>query len=113
MSFLGVRQATGRVGVTSNPFGTANWTATFDPALLSIPISFEVDHMTLKGPVNSQAQVFIDTTFYSNVQRGDVNDWDPSQTFHIQGGSSIFFYWNTAVAPAPFVTIWCRESPVF
>lgn len=109
MSELGDRPATGIKGVDTNPFGAANWTVRFDPKTVQIPIAFVVYHISLKGPAPSTLQVYIDTTFYSNVARGDINDWDPNQTMFVRPGQTIYFYWDTASAPAPTVTIFCRE----
>lgn len=109
MSNLGQREADAVKGVQTNPFGSTNWTVVFDPRALSIPSAFVVYHIALKGPAPSTLQVFIDTTFYSNVARGDINDWDPNQVLFVRPGQTIYFYWNSGVAPAPHVTMFCRE----
>jgi hypothetical protein len=111
MGDLGTREAMGATGVQTNPFGSTCWTVSFTPGVLNIPLpSFEVYHMAIRGPSGSQFQIYLDTTFYSNVVRGDVNDWDPSQPMHVGSGRTIYFYWNTGTGSAPTATIYCRES---
>lgn len=110
--FLGQRPATGKLDRT-NPLGVNFWTVTFDPRLLAIQIPFEVYHIAVSGPTGSNFQVFLDNTFYDYVNRGDINSWDPAQPMHVRPGQSIYFYWNTGVAPAPSVTIFCREPTTY
>jgi hypothetical protein len=105
---LGSRQVTGAVD-PSNPVLVGGWTAAFTPQVLNISQQFEVYHIAVKGPIGSSFQVYQDTTFYDAVARGDLNSWDPSQPMLVQAGRTIYFYYNSAVAPAPLVTIYCRE----
>lgn len=106
---LGTRIARGTAD-PSNPQGAGFWTVSFTPRVLAIPMDFEVYHIALKGPIGSQFQIFLDSSFYDNVIRGDVNSWDPNQAMYVRRGQTIFFYWNTAAAPAPNVTIFCRQT---
>jgi hypothetical protein len=107
-SNLGDRQATGFLN-PNNPNVAGAWTVAFDPEVLSLPSEFEVWHIALKGPSGSALQVYIDTTFFSNVVRGDINDWDPAQVLGVASGRTLFFHWNTATGSAPLVTIFCRQ----
>lgn len=109
MSYLGSRVAVGKKGIDTNPFGTTRWSVVFDPATLELPAEFDVYHISLNGPAPSTAQWFIDTTFYSNIARGDINDWDPSQVAFIRSGQTLYFYWDSGTAPAPVVTLFCRQ----
>lgn len=112
MSDLGNRQATGVLDPT-NPYVAGAWTVAFTPRVLSIFDAFEVYHISVNGPSGSSFKIFLDTTFYDNVQVGDINAWDPSQPMFVRPGRTIFFYYNVTTAPAPLVTIFCREpSPV-
>lgn len=108
MANLGSRQATGVVD-PSNPVTAGGWTVAFTPQVLNIPQHFEVYHIAVKGPVGSNFQVYQDTSFYDAVPRGDLNSWDPAQPMHVQPGRTLYFYYSSAVAPAPLVTIYCRE----
>ena len=115
MSFLGYRQASGVLGTDSaDPYGIGMWVVTFDPAVMSISTGdFEVYHIALKGPTGSQFQVYLDRTFYDVNNHGDVNSWDPNQTLHMNGGQTLYFYWNSAATPAPTVTLWLRQPDLF
>lgn len=106
-SYLGSRQNTGKLN-PSNPYVAGAWTVSFEPATLSIPGEFEVWHISINGPTASSMQVYIDTVFFSNVARGDINDWDPSQVLRVLAGETLFFHWNVATGSAPKVTIFCR-----
>jgi hypothetical protein len=77
-SSLGPRQATGTLNA-NNPYVAGAWTVAFDPATLSLPNEFEIWHIAINGPSASSMKIYIDTVFFSNVARGDINDWDPSQ----------------------------------
>lgn len=92
-----------------NPYGNGFWSIEFDPARFGFASNnFEVYHIALKGPAGSSFQVFTNTTFYSTSPRGDLNEWDPNQPLFMNAGQSLFFYWNSAAAPSPMVTVWCR-----
>lgn len=108
MSYLGPRSKQG-MSDPDNILGAGNWTVAFEPRDLNIQIGFEVYHISLQGPLNSRLRVYLDTTFYSNVLRGDINDWDPNQPLYVRPGQTIFFYWDTNTGSAPQVTIFCRE----
>lgn len=90
---------------TQNPLGSGNWTVTFTPQDLATQQHTQIHHIAISGPPGSSFQVYIDTTFYDYVARGDVNSWDPSQTMPVQAGQTLYFYWNSAVTPAPKVTV--------
>lgn len=112
MGNLGQRSKQGTVD-QDNPFLSGGWAVSFSPADLTIQTQFEVYHVAISGPSGSRFQVFIDTTFYDYVARGDINSWDPSQPMHVRPGQTIHFYWNTSAGTAPRVSIFCREpSPV-
>ena len=107
MGYLGKLPKTGELDA-NNPVLAGGWTIKFDPADIGIRVQAEVYHMAVTGPENSQFQVWIDTTFYDNVVRGDVNSWDPSQPMHVRPGDTIFFYYNVATLPAPKATLFFR-----
>jgi hypothetical protein len=106
-SSLGPRQATGTLNA-NNPYVAGAWTVAFDPATLSLPNEFEIWHIAINGPSASSMKIYIDTVFFSNVARGDINDWDPSQVLPMLPGQELFFHWNTTSGSAPQVTIFCR-----
>jgi hypothetical protein len=109
---LGKRTKTGKVD-SSNPVLAGGWTVKFEPADLAVRVSAEIYHAAVKGPTSSRFQMFVNDTFYGNVARGDINDLDPTQCIRVEPGDSIFFYYNTASAPAPTVSIFLREpSPI-
>lgn len=96
-----------------NPVSSGGWVIRFDPAAIGIRIDSEVYHIAVKGPTGSTFEVWVDTTFYDIVARGDKNSWDPSQPMHIQSGSTIFFYYDTSAGTAPKATLFFREpSPI-
>ena len=113
--YLGFRQATGRLSTDGqNPFGNGRWVATFDPKLFAVSTNaFEVFHIALTGPLGSQLQVWVDRTFYEITQHGDVNSWDPNHPLHMNGGQTLYFYWNLGTTPTPFVTVWLQEVSPF
>lgn len=103
----------------TNPVLAGGWTVKFTPAEIGIRVKSEVYHIAVKGPTGSRFEVFIDTTFYDNVKRGDINSWDPSQPMPVDPGATIYFYYNSAaLTPAPDsgppkATLFFREpSPV-
>lgn len=110
-SYLGNRQGVGKLNPT-NPYTAGGWTVTFDPGTLSLPVEFEVWHISISGPTASSMRVYIDTVFFSNVARGDINDWDPSQVLRVQAGQTLYFHWNTATGSAPLTTIFCRQPTI-
>lgn len=111
---LGSRQATGVLDNTgTNPFGNGFWCVTFDPAILSVSTGeFEIYHIALNGPLGSYFRVYIDRTFYDNNQHGDVNSWDPNNAMELNGGETVYFYFNSSQAPAPTITLWLRQPPI-
>jgi len=111
--YLGNRQAQGVISNdNTNPYGNGRWRVTFDPKIFAVATnSFEVYHIALTGPLGSQLQVWVDRTFYEITQHGDVNSWDPNEPLHMNGGSTLDFYWNLSTASQrPLVTLWLRET---
>lgn len=107
-SYLGSRVKQG-VADKNNPLGAGNWTVTFTPTDLA-QVHAQCHHIAIAGPAGSSFQVFLDTTFYDYVARGDINSWDPSQTMPIVPGQTMYFYWNSAATPAPSVTIYLQQT---
>lgn len=96
-----------------NPVTGGGWTIRFDPASIGIRVDAEVYHSAVKGPAGSTFEIWIDTTFYDVVARGDKNSWDPAQPMFVQPGSTIYFYYDTAAGTAPKASIFFREtSPI-
>lgn len=110
-AYLGSRTRTGTLD-PSNPVLAGGWTVRFDPAVIKIQDA-EVYHIAIQGPGTSQFQVWVDTTFYDNVVRGDINSWDPSQPMAITRGQTLYFYWNSTANPRPIVTIFLRTIAPF
>lgn len=108
MADLGSRQLTGTPDA-SNPLLAGGWTCAFTPRVLGIPEDFEIYHIAITGPAGSVMSVFIDTIFYSTTSRGDINEWDPNIPMYVQKGRTVYMYWNSALAPAPQATIFCRQ----
>lgn len=113
-TYLGSRQATGVIDNTGqNPYGNGFWCCTFDSKVFAASANaFEIYHIALKGPSGSKLEVWVDRTFYDTTPHGDVNSWDPNETLHLMGGQTLYFYWNSANAPAPMVTVWLRTSDI-
>lgn len=108
-SYLGSRNAQGAVD-KMNLFGAGNWTVTFTPQIINVQVACEVHHIAISGPAGSSFQVYQDTTFYDYVARGDINSFDPSQPMPLNPGQTLYFYWNSALSPAPNVTIFLRAT---
>lgn len=112
MGTLGKLTKTGKIDA-ANPVLAGGWTIAFPPSDIGIRIAAEVYHIAVKGPTGSRFEVWIDTTFYDNVKRGDINSWDPNQPMPVDPGATIFFYYNTAATDAPKATLFFREpSPI-
>jgi len=112
MGDLGSRQAHGAVGTDSSPFGASAYTVAFTPAVMSIPTDYEVYHAAILGPAGSTVRWYVDTNFYSHVARGDINDWDPSQSLYVRPGQSMYFYWSVGAGPVPFVSLLVRTPRI-
>lgn len=114
MGYLGQLNGVGTLSPrVPNPVTPGGWVVEFDPATIGIRVDAEVYHMAVQGPPSSQFQVYLDTTFYDNVVRGDVNSWDPSQPMLVRPGTSIYLYYNTGAGNAPRATLFFREvSPL-
>lgn len=112
MADLGNRMKNGTLDA-ENPLLTGGWTVVFHPQDTALPADYIVYHIAILGPPGSSFRVYIDRVFYSNVARGDINEFDPSQPMYVRRGQSLFFYWNTAAGNRPQVSIFCREpSPL-
>lgn len=96
-----------------NPLGAGFWTIKFEPADIGIRVACEVYHIAIKGPTGSSFDVYLDTTFYDAVARGDKNSWDPAQPMHVSPGDTILFYYNTSNSPAPKATVFFRQPDAF
>lgn len=106
--YLGGRSVTG-IADRTNPLGVGFWTCAFTPAVLGWQIQSEVYHIAVSGPAGSAFQVWLDTTFYDYIARGDINSWDPSQPMAITPGQTLYFYWNTATGTRPTATVFGRQ----
>lgn len=112
MGHLGKLTKAGAVD-SQNPVTAGGWTIQFRPQDIGIRVDSEVYHIAVQGPTGSKFQIWIDTTFYDNVARGDINSWDPAQPMHVRSGDTIYFYYNVATTPAPKATLYFREtSPI-
>lgn len=119
MSDLGFRQASGTIDNSGlNPYGNGFFSATFTPQIFATAANvFEIYHISLKGPVGSTLEVWVNSAFWETTPRGDINSYDPKNALRMMGGQSLIFYWNSAGAivsgiNAPLVTVWMRE-PLF
>ncbi len=108
--YLGDRTKRG-VLLPANPYLAGGWAVQFTPNDLRIQNPFEIFHIAVQGPnlASCNLQVYLDTTFYSATVRGDINDYDPNQPIPVRPGQTVSFYWNTTVAPAPTVSIFCQQ----
>lgn len=110
MSDLGHLTQYGTVN-PDNPVLAGGWTIAWRPDKLpNVPAL--AYHAAVQGPAGSRFQVWIDTTFYGNVKRGDIADWDPFQPMFIRPGSTVFYHFNTATGSPPKATLFLREPPV-
>jgi hypothetical protein len=108
MADLGRREVTAVIDTLGNG---GNWTATLDPALLSIPEDFLIYRMFVKGPVGSTVIVALDNIEETGTPNGWLNEWDPNQPIYVRRGQTVTAKWNSNVTPAAFFRIWCREVP--
>lgn len=109
VTYLGAKSVTG-VKDKANPLGTGFWTCAFTPERVGVRVPYHVYHIAISGPVGSSFQVYVDTTFYDYVARGDINSWDPSQPMVVYPGQTVSFYWNTAAGSAPQVSMHCSTA---
>lgn len=107
-SYLGQRVGYG-VADPNNLFGAGNWTVTFTQSDLA-QVHAQVHHIAIAGPPASSMQMYLDTTFYDYVLRGDINSFDPSQPMPVIPGQTLYFYWNTSNTPIPKVTIFLQQT---
>ena len=106
--YLGGRSVTGTPS-RENPLGTGFWTCAFTPAVLGWTVASEVYHIAVSGPAGSNLQLWLDSTFYDFVARGDINSWDPSQPMAVYPGQTLFFHWNTGDGAPPVATVFGRQ----
>lgn len=93
----------------NNPVFAGGWTITFERS--DTPrVPFEVWHAAIKGPANSTLQVYLDETFFGNVVRGDINDFDPFQAILVDPDTNIYFHWSVASGSAPTGTVFFRSQ---
>jgi hypothetical protein len=96
-----------------NPYGNGLWVGTVDPVIWVYGTNpFEIYHISVRGPVGSTLEVWIDQTFYSATPRGDINEYDPTHPIQMNGGQTLYFFWNVGGATSPLVTVWAREPAV-
>lgn len=105
MTYLGHRSATGFLD-PDNIIAAGNYTVKFTSADLP-PDDFEVFHIAITGP-GGNFRVYLDTVFYSNTDRGDINEYDPKWAMYVRRGQTIFFYWSLAAGTVPTVSIFCK-----
>lgn len=109
---LGDAHAVG-VADPQNLIASGNYTVTFDPKTIGVTVgSFECYHMVIEGPPGSTFKIFVGTRWWDNVNRGDVNSWDPNQTLKLHQGDTVYFYWSAAppALPVPNVTMFFQEA---
>jgi hypothetical protein len=104
---LGHRSAIGALSA-QNLYVPGCWVVTFTPQDLSYPADFEVYHIAVRGP-GGAFLVYIDDSFYSATDRGDLNEYDPKHPMYVRRGQSITFHWNVSVGDAPTVWVYARE----
>lgn len=108
---LGSRQKQGTVD-PMNPNFAGGFTVAFLPSDLVVSVAeYELYHISLTGPAGSSFQIYVNQVFYDNVLHGDVNSWNPPQPMILRPGDSVNFYWSTATAPPPLVSIFLRFDP--
>ena len=108
--YLGSRSAVGEIGPT-NLFVAGCWVVTFTAQDLAYPGDAEIYHMALRGP-GGGFLVYIDDTFYSTSDRGDLNEYDPKHPMFVRRGQGVTFHWNVSVDPAPQVWLFAKEPGV-
>ncbi len=109
MGYLGRLTKTG-VLVTDNPVLVGGWGLVFEPEDIAIKVDCEIYKIALKGPANSQFEVYVGSTFFDQVPRGDVNSYDGVPPIHLRPGDTFALYFDTATAPAPTATVFFRET---
>lgn len=111
MGDLGHRDQTGKIDNSGyNPYGNGKWAVTFAPADFALGANyFEVYHIAIKGPAGSSMQMFSDRTFYDATSNGELNSWDPQHVLRMNGGQTLYMYYDSGAVPAPQVTIWLQQ----
>jgi hypothetical protein len=90
------------IGLWTNPFVTGQ--------LPNVNV-YEIYHMVvLGGPPLANASIVVGGKAWSFVELSinGGNEWDPAEPLYMRQDFELYFYWTTAVAPAPTVTIWPR-----
>jgi len=105
--YLGVRQASGEIGPANRNVAGA-YVVTFSPDNFGVPDDFEIFHIAIKGP-GGNFEVWIDETFYSTTDRGDINEYDPKWAMPVRRGQSVTFHWSLATGTAPQVWMFLRR----
>lgn len=106
-TYLGQRTGNGALSA-SNRYVAGCWTIEFRSDDMAYPGDFEIFHIALRGPGGSFL-VYIDDSFYSASDRGDINEYDPKWPMFVRRGQSIYFYWNISSGSAPTVWLYARE----
>lgn len=111
-ALLGATQEVEAVLGAAGTQNAGNWTATFGPQVLGVSLAtFECFRIAVKGgPPGSSLTVYIGTSFWDSTTPGNDTAWDPNQTMKLQQGQTVYFYWNSATATVPTVTMWLQES---
>lgn len=92
-----------------NPFGRGNWMITAAPQDLNCHVGqAEVYQIAIDGPPGSQMKMYRNMRPWNFVLQGWSNYDDPQQPLYVRPGDSVFFYWNTAIAPPPTAVLWLR-----
>jgi len=94
---------------------TGNWTAAFDPRLLSIqqPV-FEMYKLYVRAPVqaggSTQLDVVLNNGYWDTTLIGQRNAWDAVQALLMTPGDTLYVLFNvpTSTTPAPTVYAWFR-----
>lgn len=112
VGYLGHRTESGSLDSNNKVFA-GGWTVSFTPDIIASPDPCECYHIALRGPSASYLEVWLDETFYSNVARGDKNDFDAVQPIRITPGTTMFFYWSIDGSTRPTVSIFLRTPTIF
>jgi hypothetical protein len=95
---------------TANKFVAGSWTvaATSDKLNSKVALAEVYQITVMGGPVGSSFLLYRNSQLWNTVLQGWNNNYDPLNPLYVRDGDSLFFYWNSSVAPAPVVSIWMR-----